>query len=476
MSRIIILLICLVTFFKGPQVFAQNQANIKIINAEHKDTTALIAYHYGDRKLIYDTVDINSQGEAWIRSDSLIEGGIYLMVYPNQQFFEFIIADDQEFTLETAPNNYIVNMKVTGSVENDIFYKDMKYLVDKRAEYDLLANRLKIIRDTKPDSAAILESRLGAIDSLVINNRKAIKENNKGSFYSKFLYMLEEPEIKEPKTDEEGNVDSTYPYRYYKAHFFDNVDFSDKRILRTPVYHTKIKKYVEDLIVKHPDSVIVDSDYLIAKSQASRPLFQYTLAFILNKYAKRKLMGFDAVYVHLAEKYYMNSALTDWVSEKSRKKIADDAIRMKPLLIGKTAPNFSANDINGKVHTLHDLEAEFTILYFWDADCGHCRKETPKLHDLYLEWKGEGVKVFAVTIELTDNHWKKFIEENELGDWINLIDLERKSVFRTWYNLKGTPVVFILDKNKKIIAKRLAVDQIGDFLEFENAKKKEKEG
>jgi len=60
-------------------------------------------------------------------------------------------------------------------------------------------------------------------------------------------------------------VDSIFPYRYYKAHFFDNIDFTDGRILRTPVYHTKIKKYVEDLIVKHPDSVIVDGDYLIGK-------------------------------------------------------------------------------------------------------------------------------------------------------------------------------------------------------------------
>jgi peroxiredoxin len=473
MKSKIVLLILIIFLGTSMKTIQAQGYNIKLINPEYKDTLALIAYHYGDRKLVKDTIEIDQNGVIIYQGDEKLDGGIYLVVYPNNKYFEFIVTNDQEFEMSTKPEEYVKNMQITGSKENSLFYADMQFLMAKRDRYEQLDKRYREIESTKPDSAEIIKIEMMSIDSLVINNRTKIREENKNTFYSKFLYMLENPEIKEPLVLEDGTVDSTYPYRYYKAHFFDHVDFSDSSFLRTPVFHQKLEEYIENLTVKHPDSVIVACKYLIDKSKANQEIFQYTLAFLLNKYAKRKLMGFDAVYVYLAENYYMKPDITPWIDEASRKKITDDAIKMKPILIGKTAPNFTVYDRQGNPISLHDIKSKYLILYFWDSDCGHCQKETPKLHEHYAEWKKMGVEIFAVSIEYTHDRWEEFIDEHQLNNWINGIDDQQKSTFRVWYNIQSTPVVFVLDENKNIIAKRLAVEQIGDFLEFEINKDKE---
>ena len=88
------------------------------------------------------------------------------------------------------------------------------------------------------------------------------------------------------------------------------------------------------------------------------------------------------------------------------------------------------------------------------------------------------MKVLAVSLELTDNHWREFIDEKSLSDkdWINIIDLDGLDDYRSKYDIKATPTIYILDKEKKIIGKWLGADQIPDFiLNYDKRQKAEKE-
>jgi len=122
-------------------------------------------------------------------------------------------------------------------------------------------------------------------------------------------------------------------------------------------------------------------------------------------------------------------------------------------------------DRAGNWRSLNDVQAKYTILYFWDSDCGTCRKETPKLYDYYLKVKKKGVEVFAVSIELLRENWESFIDEHHMTEWINCIDDKEETNFRYVYNIKGTPLIFLLDKDKKIVAKRLSVEQLEQYLD-----------
>ena len=122
---------------------------------------------------------------------------------------------------------------------------------------------------------------------------------------------------------------------------------------------------------------------------------------------------------------------------------------------------------------LSAIHSDYVVLYFYDPDCGHCKKKTPELRQLYNEkLKDMGVEVLgACTIYDKDaenlkaiKKWKDYIRENKLN-WINAADPLLRSNFRADYNIDSTPKLFVVDSNKKIIAKRLDVDQLEDFIE-----------
>ncbi len=446
---------------------AQEGHDIRIKVPEFKDTTAILAYHLGNSKYIRDTLYFDSEGVIEMKGNDLIERGMYLLVVPGEKYFEFIIADDQHFSMETHAPDFVENMKVEGSLDNDLFYQDMRNIISKRDDYEKFSSRYVKIKDEKPDSAAILKEKMEALDKDVRSFRSKIKEEYPETFYATFLRALDEPEIPDiPIDPETGEADSSYPYRYYKKHYFDGFDFNEPGLLRTPVFHQKLTTYMKDLTPQLPDSVIESADYILEKVSGDSVLYQYTLAWMLNRYAKREIMGMDKVYVHLAEEYYMKGK-APWISKDQLKKIVHDALALKPLLIGNKAPDFVGQTPEGKIVSLYSVDAPYTIVAFWDADCGHCRKEIPKLYRKWKEQlKDKGVKVLAVSLELTDNHWRKFIEEQDFHDedWINLIDLDGLDDYRSKYDIKATPTIYILDKDKNIIGKWLGADQIPDFI------------
>ena len=113
---------------------------------------------------------------------------------------------------------------------------------------------------------------------------------------------------------------------------------------------------------------------------------------------------------------------------------------------------------------LDDIDKEFTILYFWEPNCGHCKEATPKLKAYYDKARNDGIEIFSVCTTSNKQEWTKYIEDNNLT-WINGWDPNRSTHFDYYYNVQSTPMIYILDRNKKIIAKKLSVDDIPSFIE-----------
>ena len=111
-----------------------------------------------------------------------------------------------------------------------------------------------------------------------------------------------------------------------------------------------------------------------------------------------------------------------------------------------------------------ELPAEYLVLYFYDPDCGHCKKKTPILKAAYQELLNMGVEVVAANIASEEAKWKSYIIENELN-WVNVADMDFQSNFRMDYNIKTTPTIYILNNERKIIAKGLDAEQVVEFIE-----------
>lgn len=465
-----IILTCLFAFFWVSSTSAQKNSsalknyNVKIQVHGLKDSTVYLANYYGDKQYIQDTAKADGQGKFSFSGKELPGGGIYLVVLPGKKYFEFIFVEPS-FSLETDTADYVKNMKVKGSEENKLFFEYLKFISQKQKETQPLRAAYERLKDNKEkkDSIAIIRERLTAIDKEVKDYKLNFMKNHSSRFLAKIFKASQEPEIPEAPKLPNGKIDSTFAFRYYKAHFLDSVDFSDDRLLRTPVLHGKIEQYIKKLTVQVPDSINAAADYLVSKARANKEVFKYVVHYITNTYETSGIMGMDAVFVHMAEKYYTYDQAY-WVDSTNIYKIGARAKTLKPLLIGKKAPALVLKDDKDVYRSLYDVKAKYTILLFWDPDCGHCKKVMPKVQELYHKVKSKGVEVYAVCTEVEKEKWLKYIEENKL-DWINVADTELQNHFRAVYDITSTPQLYLLDQNKIIKAKKLDIEQLGDYLE-----------
>ena len=451
---------------KSISAVANNGYKIKITVAGIKDTMCYLAYYYGDKQYIRDSSMANSKGEFTFTGKEELPGGIYLVVLPGKRFFEIIVDKDQAFSWEAEMDKLddFNFMKTSGSEDNSLFLDYTKFITIRGKNSERLKKNSASAKENG-DSLLVnsIKDSMMVNDKQVLDYKKDFVKKHPDSFLTIVFKGMFDPDIPEIPVLSNGRPDSTFRFRFYKQHFWDNIDFSDDRIVRTPVYHNKLKNYIMTLTLQTPDSIIAAADMLIERSRGAKELFKYTVWFVTYNYETSNIMGMDEVFVHMAEKYYMTKEAF-WVDEATLYRITDRAMTTKPLLLGRKAPNLVLKDLHGKYQSLHDVDAKYTIVVFWNPDCGHCKKEMPVLDSLYLQVHKKGVEVYAVCAESELDKWRDYIKEHNLN-WINVSDSTFQSGFKKLYDIQSTPIIYILDSKKQIIAKKISAEQAGEILE-----------
>jgi len=452
--------------------------NIKITAKGLKpESMCQLARYYGDKQYIMDSARVNEKGEVIFKGTEKWPQGVYLFVPPGKsRYFDFIMDAGQNFSIETDTADFVKSMKVKGSEENKFFYDYQNFMSGKQKLIEPLRASYTRLKDKNKDSAKIIQDKMAGIDKEVKEYKENFVKNNPGTFVAKLFKAMDEPVIPEAPILANGKKDTTFAYHYYKTHYFDNFDLTDDRLLRSPIFHNKIKQYMEKLTPQIPDSISVSADYLVEKARPSQEVFKYLVYWLTYTYESSKIMGMDAVFVHMVDKYYVTKQAF-WVDSTQQYKITKRAYELKPLLIGKKAPAINMPDSTGKYISLYDVKSKYTVVVFWDHGCGHCKKEIPKLLEAYNKsLKAKGVQVYAVETEDKPEDWKKFIKDYKLN-WINVQELDdyKRAVTKKIYDIYSTPVIYLLDENKIIRAKRIESEQLEnliDILDKEKAKEK----
>ncbi len=464
MKKVLNCIICAWIVLVGmSRVVAQKGHDITITVDGFTGEEAYLAYYYWDKQYIEDTVAA-LDGTFQFEGDEPIQQGIYLVVLPPENnYFELVIGADQEFVVTTDTSDLSGNLQIEGSQENALFYRDIKFLAEQRQKVNALQQQKQAAAPGSAEAQAI-DQQIQQINDLVKQERTQMIESNPGLLYPTVLSAMREPEIPDPPVNPDGSVDSMFAFNYYKSHYFDRFPLDDKRLLRTPLYFNKINQYIEQLTYKIPDSINVAIDRIVDRTRGCDECFRTVVGNTLNKYAGSKIMGMDAVYVHMVEQYYM-SGDAFWADEEQVTKMEERALAISPTLIGRKAPNITMADSTGIYQNLYNVDADFTILYFWDYDCGHCKKKTPQLAEVYKAYKDKNVALYAVSINGAISEWKKSLRKYGL-EGINVQDHERKTGFDAIYDIRSTPRLFVLDADKKILAKHIDVDQLGEILDM----------
>jgi thiol-disulfide isomerase/thioredoxin len=431
-----------------------------------KDTSVYLAYHFGNKKYIKDTLLLDSKGSGTFKGDEKLPGGIYLVVLPGMNYFEILVTDNQKFSIETSASDPLQSMQIKNCTENLNFNKYQRFMADKQASSASLQQRMKANSENN-DSIAFFQENLRKMDREVKEFWGRLIMENPGSFMANIIRGMMNVEIPEfVITENVSNKDSlrwVMGYNYNREHFFDNIDFSDERLLRTPILHNRIEHFFTRMLIQSPDSIIPQAVRVVEMSRKNEKVYQYVLVYLLNHYETSQIMGHDEVFVYLAEKYYL-SGQAPWANQELIDKLSTRVERLKPNLIGRVSVDLRMQTQQGNFINLHQVKANYTIIYFYEPGCGHCKTVTPQLWNIYEKYRKKGVEVFAVYIMDDKNEWIDYTNKNKY-DWINVYDPTNASFFRYYYDIYSTPTIYMLDKNKKIIAKRISAETVEKILQ-----------
>ena len=460
---------CIIPVFSFAQMF-----KVTLIAPEYNAGLAYFTYYYGKNINIEDSAIINNKGVAIFQKNEKLLPGVYSIVFPGKnKLFDFLVNTEQTITIKaTDTANLVSTTIVTGSKENSLFQQYQRFVA---AKGNLLQKEVADFKNAKTKQDSVLhEKNYNDLNKELNDFRDKIIKENPESMLATLLASVREAAILHAKPV--TRQDSVENYDYYKKHYWDGISFTDDRIIRTPFFIPKVEKYFREIISPAPDSIIKESDYLLLRARTSPEMYKFLLNWLTDEYINPKYMGQDAVFVHLFEEYH-SKGVSSWLNEKQMTTISNRAYMLMSNLIGEQAANLEMVDSLGASSSLYNVKAPYTVVCFWDPTCSHCREEVPKLDSLYkAKWKKEGVKVYGVLTETKEiPKWKEFIATYNLQSWINVYQTEeqkkaeedaKKPSFKQLYDVTQTPTLYLLDKDKKIIAKKLTWQQIDDVLQM----------
>ena len=447
-------------------VYSQEGYSIGVTAQGVTNSKIRLAYHLGNQQYIKDSTTTDITGKCKFSGNVKLPDGVYMIVFPGNTYFEFLAGEDQHFDVTCNVRDLPASILFRGTAENERFIEYQKRWKKLQEEAIAISDKIKAEGNGTPARKAF-ESQMAIQENKMKQYLREVSDLNKGTLLGAIVRSLIPVETANPVIpagiNNPDSVARLRSYIYFKNHFFDNILFTEPGLIRSPVLAVKLEQYFTQVVIQMPDSVNMEADRVLKLSGANKEVYQYVAIWLFNKYATSEIMGHDAVLVHLADKIYL-SGNADWVSKEFLTELSTKISKIRPTLIGKKGADLVMDSFAGKFVSLYDVQAEFTILYFWEPDCGHCKEATPLLKKYYDQNRKSGIEVFAVCTQNKKEQWEKYIADNDLN-WINGWDPNRVSRFDVLYNVESTPLVYILDRDKKIIAKKLAVGDIGSFID-----------
>lgn len=431
-------------------LFAQKGYNIELqVPQLSAGEPIYLAYHYGENILIADTAVTEKKGRISFSGAEALPGGMYLIALPEEKIVELLLTEDQNFMLEISDTAQLVETtKVKGSQDNKLLYEFQRYITKKQKQFSELAQKRAQFPE-ESDSAKLLDKEADALEKEIEAHWKQLAETHPETFFATVL---------------RANMGSAGKIGQF-GWFFDNVDFSDERLLRSPIIFRTIRQVLARNLNnnKPPEFIMQELQQLIQKAEANQKVYEYTVTYLLTFFNGFQRVGMNRVFVFIAENYVLNGR-ADWLSDDALQTIAERTSEMRATFIGEPAPDIRMQTIKGDSLNLYALNKPYTLVFFWSTGCGHCEAATEALNAFFQTDAGSKVDIFAVYTKESKKDWEKYVEEYNISFWHNVWDAENKSNYRMLYYVVSTPLLYVLDSHKKIIGFRAGDGPISELL------------
>jgi thiol-disulfide isomerase/thioredoxin len=416
-----------------------------------------------------DSIVLDTKGRGVLKGDKALDEGLFLLYFTDGKFVDFIVGNEQHITVKGDTLSLPANLQFGGASQTKDFFQYMLFLAKLQQNYTDKHALLEATEDATHKNQIELELSMYGKQLLAKQDELINKyPNGMVSVFLKGLRISDMPEDEIENQVVSDSLKQVKRYLFYKNHYFDNVNFADIRTYNTPYIVTNLETYLNRVLAQHPDSIVPPVVALVERSKGNEKTFQMMTSFMLNYGVKSKMMGMDKLMVELGNRYYLTGKAT-WADSTLIESLRKEIKKIETSLVGMKASNIYLANAEGEYAEFYSMCGEqLTVLYFFEPDCGHCKKVTPQLRDFYTKYKDDNrINVVAVYMLLDKEEWAKFIETNQLQSFTNVWDPSRVSRFWELFDTSTTPMIYVLDKDKKILAKKIDVETLEMIVKYE---------
>ncbi len=439
-----------------------------------RDSSIIFGYYFGEGRYVQDTAKLDAKGHATFKRDSSLAKGLYLFLLPTGESLDLLIGDQQKFTFSVDMADLRNTQKVEGASLSQAFLDFQTFMgqMQQRGESvrkeDSLVRNLPASDPNTEKKREEIREKYKALDTEVKAFHKELLAQHGEDVLGEFVRATIPISLPEYHPDPSvKNVDSArwmWSYTYNSEHYLDNINLASSSLLRTPLVLPKVNHFLDKMILQIPDTLNKYCDKILERAYLNTETFRFWTSYLLNKYQSSEIIGMDAVFVHIAEKYYL-AGRTPWVDEEFLTKLKDRVAHIKPNLLWAVAPNFKVETLNAQSFELAKDKADATVLVFWEPSCSHCKVAIPKIDSIARKYDPKRLHVIGFMTTGDGPEWQKYVFEHKLEWWINVWDPYRKTGFHDNYDIYSTPVIYVLDKNHKIVIKRIGVESLAAILD-----------
>lgn len=381
--------------------------------------------------------------------------GFYRLIFNNKKWIDFVY-DNKDVSIETDVDNILEQTSIIKSEENKIYYDFININKEYKTKTELL--QLIVARYPKTDNYyQLTKEKLIQTQEEYLYFINAIAQSNPKSFIARYVKSSQLP-VLNAETPIEQQLN------YLKSHSLDNVNFSDDALIYSDAFSNKAIEYLTyyrnpqlpmGLLEKEFESAI---DSILNKAKVNDVVYKHIVEYLLDGF---KQYGFDNVINYIVENYVIKDDIClDEKLETALDRRINQSRNFKP---GGSVPDITLPDLSGALIELNKIQAENILIIFYASWCPHCKTLLPQIYDLYKNQKEKKLEVIAVSIDTLKSDWQNFVNDNNLT-WINVCDLKGwNGKAALDYYIYATPTMFLIDKNRKIIAKPTTIDEIKSY-------------
>ena len=440
------------------------------------DSVLYIARHFRDQLQIQDSARRANDGSYTFQGKKKWDRGIYALVHQNREksLGDFAIDDSRQFTITADANLTASSVKVSGSDANSLMFSYVAKWDDakkRRADIGKRKKEAATKEQAEKEEQALLDE-MEAYDKVARHPQKSI-------LFFDLLNLFEDTPVPDEVEDKA---------RYFRTHYWDCLsriqksEFKIQDLIYTPNLFSKVNYFFFGLLYyADSDTISLEIDRLVSRIGNDTTLLRYVFDHIEPRYYRStRNIGWDAVWCHLAEEYYLKGRCP-WASEGTLYNMNYNYKRIRQSLIGAHGQELWMADTNQSTNpsdwiSSHRFPQKYVILWFWDPDCHHCQEQSAELKTLYdslLTTPNRPFEVYAVGYESDIAKWKKYVREHDFR-WVNVGGPNVNIDYQEAYNIHGAPTMIILNEKRDIIMNKvLPIKSLLPFLD--NYEKRVKE-